>query len=82
MAHLNLVSMGPAVAPLIPCGFDVIPWEGRGRVLSGVMLSVIMGIPMGTVVVIRASVCWMSCTALDSAALVATRLSIVVFFLN
>ena len=35
MAHLNLVSVGPAVAPLVPCGFDVVPVGGAGAVVVG-----------------------------------------------
>ncbi len=57
-------------------------WEGRGRSLSGVMVGMMTGVTMGTAVVIWVSVCWMSCTALMSAVLVATRLSFGGIFLN
>ena len=33
MAHLNLVPVGPAVAPLVPCGFDVVSVGGAGAVV-------------------------------------------------
>ena len=35
MAHLNLVTVGPAVAHLVPCGFDVFPVVGAGAAAVG-----------------------------------------------
>ena len=35
MADLDLVAVGPAVAHLVPCGFDVVPVGGAGASVVG-----------------------------------------------
>ena len=54
VVHLNLVTMGPAVVPFVPCGFDVIPVDGAWAVVGGCDYGCDYGRAMGTVVVIRA----------------------------
>jgi hypothetical protein len=44
------------------------------------MMGVMTGVALGTAVVIWASICWMSWTALESAVLVATRLLMMELF--
>ena len=57
VADLDLVAVGPAVAHLVPCGFDVDPVGGVGASAAGCDDGCDDGVTMGTAVVIRASVC-------------------------